>query len=601
MPIDIIDLLKVPKIWNYDIDKNFNTLLFNSNISGIPLFYSVPVDMSQQPKQINSGNDPVMTARISPDGKDLIYFQDEGGNEIFQLYLLPTEGGNPKRLTDTDQRTIAIDWHPRGKEIARSYVSMIAPGIEIINLETGEASPLKEPSPLAVDLHYSPDGKWLALTNMKKFYVNSEIMIINRKDPSDVIVYNISNNSMEGIPTWSPDGKKLAFSTNASGWGQVVIQEFQGEEQVFFEIEKDEEVPTQLETILWDPTSELVYYLIGKHGRTTIYPHSISGNRAPALPFPQGTLQLPKIRKDGKFITVLHSSMVSPDGIYLHEIGTSNVSPLTSRKFEIDISELEVPKSVWYKSFDGKLIHGWYIKAKKKKEPYPAMIGAHGGPWAQAVDSWINGVPLHCYSLNGFGMLSPNYRGSTGYGKDFQMLDIGDPGGGDLEDIIYAVEWLKKQPEIVGNKIGISGGSYGGYLTLIALTKKPEVFITGISSVPVTDWIDDYKLADAIFKLFDLTLFGGPPRGKYKELYIDRSPISHISKIKAPVLIMAGKNDTRCPWPPIEKFINKLKEMNHPHEVAIEEKAGHISSMLNHSENIPIVNQMMEFVKKTLQ
>ncbi|MFX1346623.1 MAG: S9 family peptidase, partial [Promethearchaeota archaeon] len=575
--------------------------LFNSNITGIPLVYSVPVNMNQKPKQINSGKDPVMVARISRDGNNLIYFQDEAGNEIFQLYLLPTDGGTPKQLTDTDQRTFAIDWHPNGKEIARTYVSMIAPGIEIMDLETGEGFPLKEPSPLALDLHYSPDGKWLALTNMKRMFTNSEVMIINRKDPSDIIVYNMSDKSMEGIPAWSPDGKKLAYASDVSGWGQVVIQEFQGEEQIFLELEKDEEVPTQLGAIIWNPNSDSVYYLINKHGRISMHSHPITGNRSPALPFPQGTLDIPKIRKDGKFITVLHSSMVSPLGIYLHEIGTSNVIPLTFRQFEIDSSKLKEPRSVWYNSFDGRKIHAWYMPAVDAEEPYPAAINSHGGPWAQVNDSWMMGRFSHLASLSGFGVLSPNFRGSTGYGNEFKILGIGDPGGGDLEDIVHGAEWLRKQPEINGNKIGIIGGSYGGYMTLIALTKKPDVFITGISTVPVTDWIDDYKLADAAFKLFDITLFGGPPRGKYKELYIDRSPITHISKIKAPVLIMAGKNDTRCPWPPIEKFINKLKQMNHPHEVVIEEKAGHISSILNHSESIRIMTKILEFIKKTLK
>ncbi|MHA1885858.1 MAG: S9 family peptidase, partial [Promethearchaeota archaeon] len=509
--------------------------------------------MSREPKQINSGKEPVMAAKISPDGNNLIYFQDEAGNEIFQLYLLPTEGGIPKRLTDTDQRTIAIDWHPSGKEIARSYVSMIAPGIEILNLETGEAIPLKEPSPFTVDLHYSPDGKWLATTNMKRLFVNSEVMIISREDPSDAIVYNISDKSMEGTPVWSPDGKKLAFSSNASGWRQVVIQDFQGEEQIFLELEKDEEVPTALEPVIWGSSNDLVYYLISKHARTTLHSHPLSESRSSALPVPQGTLETPKLRKDGKFITVLHSSMVSPLGIYLHEIGTSNTIPLTSRNFNIDPSRLKEPRSVWYESFDGRKIHAWYMQAIEAKKPYPAAILAHGGPWAQSNDSWMGGVNMHLASLNGIGTLSPNFRGSTGYGKEFQLLDIEDPGGGDLEDIIHGVEWLKNQPEINGNKIGIMGGSYGGYMTLIALTKKPEVFVSGIATVPVTDWVDDYKLADAMFKLFDITLFGGPPRGKYKKLYIDRSPITHISKIKAPVLIMAGKKDTRCPWPPIEK------------------------------------------------
>ncbi len=259
------------------------------------------------------------------------------------------------------------------------------------------------------------------------------------------------------------------------------------------------------------------------------------------------------------------------------------------------------PRSVWYESFDRKKIHAWYMPAVDAKEPYPATIHSHGGPWYQTSDSWMAGINFHIVSQSGLGILSPNFRGSTGFGTEFQYLDLGDPGGGDLEDIVHGAKWLKKQPEIDGTKIGIFGSSYGGYMTLIALTKKPEVFVAGISMVPVVDFVENYKLADALFKLLYITLLGGPPRGKYKELYIDRSPITHISKIKAPVLIMAGMADSRCPWPPIEKFINKLKEMNHPHELAIVEKAGHVSSTLNHSEIIPIVTKMLEFIKKILK
>jgi dipeptidyl aminopeptidase/acylaminoacyl peptidase len=585
---------------DYDIDENFKTLLFTSNVSGIPLVYSVPGDLSQEPKQINSGKEPVLLARISRDGNNLIYFQDEAGNEIFQLYLLPAHGGTPKQLTNTDQRTVTIGWHPSGKEIARSYVSMVAPGIEIMDLETGEAVPLKEPSPLTYDLNYSPDGKWIALTNIKGI-TNSEVIIINTKDPSDIIVYNISDKSKEGYPAWSPDGKKLAYLSDARGWRQVVIQEFQGEEQIFLDIEKDEEVTPEEAAAIWNPNCDIVYYRISKHGRTTMHSHQISDNRRSILPFPSGTLGTPKIRKDGKFMTVLHSSMVSPFGVYLHEIGSSHVSPLTPRKFDVDLSHLKEPRSVWYKSFDERKIHAWYIPAVNAEAPYPGTVYSHGGPWSQTRDSWGDGVYMNVASLNGFGVLGPNFRGSTGYGTEFLYLDIGDLGGGDLEDIVHGAEWLKNQPEIDSTKIGIFGGSYGGYMTLIALTKKPEVFATGISMVPVVDWVEMYKLSDVWFKLYIKTLMDGPPRKKYKDLYIDRSPITHVSNIKAPVLVMAGMTDSRCPWAPIENFLNRLKEMNHPHEVAIEEKAGHISALFNHSELIPIVTQILEFLKKTLE
>jgi len=91
-----------------------------------------------------------------------------------------------------------------------------------------------------------------------------------------------------------------------------------------------------------------------------------------------------------------------------------------------------------------------------------------------------------------FAVLAPNFRGSTGYGAEFRNMDLSDAGGGDLEDVVYGAKWLARKPEIDGSKIAIMGGSYGGFMTLIALTKKPEVFAAGVAYVPVTDWLEMY-------------------------------------------------------------------------------------------------------------
>ena len=104
-------------------------------------------------------------------------------------------------------------------------------------------------------------------------------------------------------------------------------------------------------------------------------------------------------------------------------------------------------------------------------------MNIHGGPWGHTTDSWWSAIFLQNLSQQGYNVLDPNYRGSDGFGKEFQNLDVGDPGGGDLEDVVFGVNWLKEQKEVIPNNIGIMGASYGGYMTLMALTKKPDLFI----------------------------------------------------------------------------------------------------------------------------
>lgn len=134
-------------------------------------------------------------------------------------------------------------------------------------------------------------------------------------------------------------------------------------------------------------------------------------------------------------------------------------------------------------------------------------------------------------------------------------------------------------------------------MTLMALTKKPETFGAGVAAVPVTDWQEMYELSDAEFRKFMEELFEGTPEKK-KELYRDRSPITHISKIKAPVLIICGRNDSRCPIKPVEKFVKKLKEMNHPHEFEVEEKEGH--GFFKVEAQIREITTRVKYLRKTL-
>ena len=444
--ITIEDIIKIPIIWSFDTDENCKYIIYSSNDTGLLQLYLLPTDLSKEPKQLTDEKQSILGGNLSPNGNYIVYPMDKDGNEIAHLFKLTTEDGESEQITTNPYRTMGISWNPDGKEISRTIISFKGGGIETINIKTEESFMLEYTGPILFDLHYSHDARWFACTSIKSF-TDTEISVINRDDPSDKITYSIKKDTKDGIPSWSYDDKKLAFFSEATGRGRIYIQEFQGQETIMLELDKEEDANPYFGEAVWTPKSDKIYYIVGKHGRSTLRSHPIEADVEEPLPFPIGTVEWPKISKDGKKIIILHSSIKDPYGIYLHEIGADSIKLLTSRDFKVDTTKFTNPKSIWYDTFDGRKIHGWYIPATSGKAKNPAIMYIHGGPWSQTSDSWIYGMNHQAFSQNGFAVLAPNYRGSTGYGTEFQNLDIGDPGGGDLEDVVYGAKWLQEQSE----------------------------------------------------------------------------------------------------------------------------------------------------------
>ncbi len=168
-------------------------------------------------------------------------------------------------------------------------------------------------------------------------------------------------------------------------------------------------------------------------------------------------------------------------------------------------------------------------------------------------------------------VLAPNFIGSTGYGSKFRTLDIGDPGGGDLEDVIYAVKWGEEVGLLVRDKVAIMGYSYGGYMTLMAMGKHPDMWCCGVAGASVTDWKEMYELSDAIFKKFIETLFNNK-----LDLMDERSPISYVKNVKKPICLIHPQNDSRTPLKPVLKYIEELLKFNKTFEVHIIPDMGHM-------------------------
>jgi dipeptidyl aminopeptidase/acylaminoacyl peptidase len=172
--------------------------------------------------------------------------------------------------------------------------------------------------------------------------------------------------------------------------------------------------------------------------------------------------------------------------------------------------------------------------------------------------------------------VAPNFRGSTGYGEKFRRLDIGDPGGADMEDVAAARKWAVESGLSKEGEVSIVGYSYGGYTTLMQLTTKPKLWKCGVAGAPVADWEKMYELADRYFKTFQEVLFAGK-----RDIFRERSPITYVENIQAPICIVQPQNDSRTPIQPVLDFVSKLISFGKSFELHVLPDIGHAVSLNN--------------------
>jgi dipeptidyl aminopeptidase/acylaminoacyl peptidase len=186
----------------------------------------------------------------------------------------------------------------------------------------------------------------------------------------------------------------------------------------------------------------------------------------------------------------------------------------------------------------------------------PALVLPHGGPTGQTEDRWSPRIAA--FVSRGYVCIAPNVRGSTGYGMAFQRANYQDLGGGDLQDEVYAARFLQETGYVSPKKIGISGGSYGGYMTLMALGKTPGIWAAGVELFGIIDWYTMLQHEDALLQEYEKGLLGDPV--KDRAVYENDSPIKYIHDVKAPLLVLQGENDPRVPKEEAEQIVDALKK-----------------------------------------
>ncbi|WP_371802148.1 alpha/beta fold hydrolase [Candidatus Lokiarchaeum ossiferum] len=595
----IEDLKLIPTLLSYDLAPSGEFLIFASNHDGIAQLYLQPINDPSNITQLTFGDTPTTNGKISPNSDSILFRKDLGGTEMDDLYVLNLKSMKIEQITTNPSRVMGFCWSPDQTKVARAVVGQMDCQIEIISLPTKEKTVLTSSSLPYIGISFSPDGMWISTTHLTEQHTKT-IEILNIENPKTKYIIHLDENSNETAVSWSSKANKIAFITDVSGSRQYAVSSFPPKETIEYsllKLETDEEIDPDCEGCVF--LGENIITQVSKHSQTSIFRYSYDALKRIKIPFPEGYILEPRISFGSQYIYALHSAINSPKDIYRVDLDSNTHERITSLGHKYDFSTFPRVKSIWYDSFDGQKIHAWYYPPLNAAEKAPVVVSIHGGPYWQHFNSFETGQSMLTLALAGYAVFAPNIRGSTGYGKKFQDLNKGDIGGGDLDDIEYAVKWLKKQQEIDKNRIACFGPSYGGYLTLMALTKKPTLFKTGISFVPLTDLEFLHEKADPAYRGFAQMLLGGSLEEK-RELYLDRSPITHVDHIQAPVLIGAAIGDSRCPFEPIQHFVDHLLIKNHPHKFLTQDDMGHASAESFQSFQEMLWNQMICFLDKYL-
>ncbi len=567
-------VIQIPDVELFDISKDGQTALVLSNRTGSYQLAVVPTAGGPL-RSLSHGNDRVSWARISNDSKQVAFIRDFSGREAHQFYIAPLgREAEEKQLTQLQGTRVAdFNWSHSDKTIAFAGATSETNGVWLLDTETGEVNELYRLKHWVFNPAWSPDDSKISVSAKTTEHPTAmEIVTLNHNSQNSPVIYTPKEGSENtGVEYHPNQPHQLLFKTDAQGRYDLAIH--QGDDLRYL---KAGALGLGLDYPVfgWMPDGASVYYLASKYGRTRLYIEEVDSTNPPKeTPLPEGFhagFLNTSIKPDpnGEFFVFSWSSLSSPASISRYNLKTKEMETLHERFTDLPLGRAE---HVTYKSFDGRPIHGWFLKPANSTGRRPCILWIHGGPAWEVADAW--NPAIQSFLVAGYTLFAPNIRGSTGYGVEFQNLNIHDVGGGDLKAVEEAAKYLRTRPEVDPMRIALVGASYGGYMTNLGLSKLPEYWAAGSSIVGITDWKEMYDLSDAAFRSFIERYFGPPDQNP--ELYRSRSPINYVENIRAPLLIWHRGNDSRCPLAPVEKFAARLKQLNKKYEMQVVWDEGH--------------------------
>ena len=534
---------------------------YPSNSSGTWEIYAWDRSTGQH-RQVTDRPAGTHSATLTPDGSQLWWFGDTDGDEFGHWVAEPFAGlpagatPEPAIPLPTGADPDALDGYPAGLEIGQRVVA--------VGTATDDGSRIwlsRDGGPAALVYEHAEDAGVGALSHDETLLAISHSEHGDSRHPALRVVRTGGEHPGETVAELSDGpGKGLTpieFPDLAGDTRLIVGHERRGRDELLIwdvatgeQTELAIDLPGELVAGFYpDGTSLLVVHTHA--ARSTLHRYDLGTGELTALGTAPGCVGLASVRPDGTVEYSCSSAATPPSVRALHPDGTDRelLAPAGER------APGSVPVTDAWVAGPGGTVHALIAAPPDATGPLPTVFALHGGPHAADEDrfssvraAWVDA---------GFAVVEVNYRGSTGYGSQWRDAIEGKPGLTELADVAAVQDWCIEQGLTDPARCVVNGWSWGGYLTLLALGTQPDRWAAGVAGVPVADYLTAYADEMEQLRAFDRALFGGSPE-QLPELYREASPLTYVSEVRAPVLVLAGENDPRCPIKQVDNYLDAL-------------------------------------------
>jgi dipeptidyl aminopeptidase/acylaminoacyl peptidase len=545
-PLDLEMLLRVPATdwwYGFDVSPDSTQVAFSYNPAEQWEIFLAPLDASAPPRQVTQGPGGKFSPRWSPDGRHLTYLLDLDGSECFDIYCCDLAAERHVNLTPDTPFAVQPHycWSPDGAQIA--FVAGLSGDFRAYAMPSagGKLRPLHNLPYSDWSVHWSPDGHWLAVV-ARTAGPDFDTFVVPAAGGKSRPIAGSAGPVRASTPRWSPDSTRLAFASNIRGAHDIGVYTLAtGRLAWATEGEGEKTHPD------WSPDGSKLAYVVTRGATAELALLDLERGTTRTYQVGPGVHYHPRFSPDGCSLVFLFENPRRPCAVWRLGLADGSFLPLTPPlPAGLEGAGLAMPEEVSYPSLDGRMVPALLYRPRQdgaSQERPPAVVYVHGGPNLVTQFNW-DPLVQHMVS-RGWVVLAPNYRGSTGYGREWQLANRFDLGGGDTQDVVAGADYLARAGLADPARIAVTGASYGGYMTMTSLTRYPDRWAAGSAVVPFLNWFTEFASERPDLQHWDRENFGDPEGSR--DLFRERSPIFFLERIVAPVQLICGANDTRCP------------------------------------------------------